>query len=98
MSVSNAFIVRREYFSSGRYSSNKSLLILERPIAYNIGISGGCISKCPSLNRGTGGGWVGGDCSPSVEMKFCEYFAKTKCKILQSTVINWKFNRQNILI
>ena len=43
-----------------------------------------------------GGG--GGECSPSVEMKFCEYFAKTKCKILQSAVINWKVNRQNILI
>jgi hypothetical protein len=45
-----------------------------------------------------GGGLGGGECSPSVGMKFCEYFAKTKCKILQSTVINWKVSRQNILI
>jgi hypothetical protein len=60
MSVSNAFIVRKEY-CTGRYNSNKSLSILKRLIAYNIGISGGCISKCSSLNRGTGGGWgVGG--------------------------------------
>ena len=34
-----------------------------------------------------GGGWVG-ECSPSLGMKFREYFAKTKCKILQSMVIN----------
>jgi hypothetical protein len=50
--------VRKECFYTGRYNKqNKSLSILKRLIAYNIGISGGCTSKCPSLNRGTVGGW-----------------------------------------